>query len=100
MLNIKHKIAKRSNRRGAIIPMFALLLPLLLIFCGFAVNLAYMQVVNTELKIATDAGAHAGGRAMSVAQDDTTLTTPEKRDLAIEMGTNLAQQIVLSLIHI
>ena len=94
MLNIKHKIAKRSNRRGAIIPMFALLLPLLLIFCGFAVNLAYMQVVNTELKIATDAGAHAGGRAMSVAQDDTTLTTPEKRDLAIELGTNLAQQIV------
>ena len=94
MLNTKHKIAKQSDRRGAIVPMFALLLPLLIIFCAFAVNLAYMQVVNTELKIATDAGAHAGGRAMSVAQDDTTLTTPEKRDLAIEMGTNLAQQIV------
>ena len=94
MLNTKHKIAKQSDRRGAIVPMFALLLPLLIIFCAFAVNLAYMQVVSTELKIATDCAAHAGGRAMSVAQDDETLTTPEKRDLAIESATALAQQIV------
>ena len=94
MLDTKHKIAKQSDRRGAIVPMFALLLPLLIIFCAFAVNLAYMQVVSTELKIATDCAAHAGGRAMSVAQDDETLTTPEKRDLAIESATALAQQIV------
>ena len=94
MLNTKHKIAKQSDRRGAIVPMFALLLPLLIIFCAFAVNLAYMQVVSTELKIATDCAAHAGGRAMSVAQDDETLTTPEKRDLAIESATAIAQQIV------
>ena len=94
MLNTKHKIAKQSDRRGAIVPMFALLLPLLIIFCAFAVNLAYMQVVSTELKIATDCAAHAGGRAMSVAQDDDTLTTPEKRELAIESATAIAQQIV------
>ena len=94
MLNTKHKIAKQYDRRGAIVPMFALLLPLLIIFCAFAVNLAYMQVVSTELKIATDCAAHAGGRAMSVAQDDETLTTPEKRDLAIESATAIAQQIV------
>ena len=94
MLNTKHKIEKQYDRRGAIVPMFALLLPLLIIFCAFAVNLAYMQVVSTELKIATDCAAHAGGRAMSVAQDDETLTTPEKRDLAIESATAIAQQIV------
>ena len=94
MLDTKHKIAKQSDRRGAIVPMFALLLPLLIIFCAFAVNLAYMQVVSTELKIATDCAAHAGGRAMSVAQDDETLTTPEKRELAIESATAIAQQIV------
>ena len=94
MLNTKHKIAKQYDRRGAIVPMFALLLPLLIIFCAFAVNLAYMQVVSTELKIATDCAAHAGGRAMSVAQDDETLTTPEKRDLAIESATAIAHQIV------
>ena len=59
---------RRDARKGAIVPMFAILLPVLLIFCGFAINLAYMQVVTTELKIATDCAAHAGGRAMSVAQ--------------------------------
>ena len=87
-----HKIEKRSNRRGAVIPMFAILLPVLLIFCGFAINLAYMQVASTEMKIATDCAAHAGGRAMSVSQEDGTgLTLQERRDLAIAF---------LSLIHI
>lgn len=57
-----------SARRGAVLPLFTFLLPVLLIFCGFAINLAYMQQVSTELKIATDAAAHAGGRAMSLLQ--------------------------------
>ncbi|MEM9940267.1 MAG: VWA domain-containing protein [Planctomycetota bacterium] len=56
------------NRHGAIAPLFAVILPLLLIFAGFAINLAYMQLINTELKIATDATCHAGGRAMSLLQ--------------------------------
>lgn len=58
----------RVDRAGAIMPLFALLMPVLLIFAGFAVNLAYMQLISTELKIATDAAAHAGGRAMSLKQ--------------------------------
>lgn len=59
---------RRAHRRGALAPMFAVLLPLLLIFAGFAVNLAYMQMCSTELKVATDAACHAGGRAMSLRQ--------------------------------
>lgn len=55
-------------RHGAVLPLFAFLMPVLLIFCGFAINLAYMQMVTTDLKIATDAAAHAGGRAMSILQ--------------------------------
>jgi Flp pilus assembly protein TadG len=73
--------------------MFAILLPMLLIFCGFAINLAYMQVVSTELKISTDAAAHAGGRAMSVAQTNENLTTEQKRIAAIEAGIAKAQEI-------
>lgn len=89
-----HKIEKRSNRRGAVIPMFAILLPVLLIFCGFAINLAYMQVASTEMKIATDCAAHAGGRAMSVSQEDGTgLTIQERRDLAIAFGIEKAQEL-------
>ena len=61
---------RHLHRKGAIVPMFALFLPVLLIFAGFAINLAYMQLVSTELKIATDAAAHAGGRAMSLRQTD------------------------------
>jgi Flp pilus assembly protein TadG len=56
------------NRHGAIMPMFAFMLPVLLVLCGFAINLAYMQKVTTELKVATDSAAHAGGRAMSIHQ--------------------------------
>ena len=97
MFNTKLKIAKQANRRGAIIPLFAVLLPVLLIFCGFAINLAYMQVVSTELKIATDCAAHAGGRAMSVAQEDGTgLTLQERRDRAIALGIQKAEELAES----
>ncbi len=58
----------RESRRGAILPLFAILFPVMLILCGFAVNLAYLQLTTTELKAATDASAHAAGRAMSVHQ--------------------------------
>ena len=83
----------RHARKGAIVPLFGLLLPVLLVFCGFAINLAYMQVVTTELKIATDCAAHAGGRAMSIAQDDDSLTVRQKRDLAISEGIAKAREI-------
>ena len=84
---------KRNARKGAIVPLFAILLPVLLVFCGFAINLAYMQVVTTELKIATDCAAHAGGRAMSVAQDTPNLTAQQKRDLAVQTGINKATEV-------
>jgi Ca-activated chloride channel homolog len=66
--DFNHQSVRRSHRRGAVLPLFTFLLPVLLIFCGFAINLAYMQMVSTDIKIATDAAAHAGGRAMSILQ--------------------------------
>jgi Mg-chelatase subunit ChlD len=69
-------------RNGAILPLFAFLLPVLLIFCGFAINLAYMQMVSTDIKIATDAAAHAGGRSMSIEQST---------DAAIAKAEEIAQ---------
>ena len=61
--------ATNHSRRGAILPLFAVMLPVILILCGFAVNLAYLQLASTELKVATDASAHAAGRAMSIHQN-------------------------------
>jgi len=62
----------RSNhdkREGIIAPLFAFILPVLLIFSAFAINLSYMQLTTTQLKIASDASSHAGGRALSYHQD-------------------------------
>ena len=59
----------RRQRRAAVLPLFALLLPALLLLTGFAVNVAYMQLTRTELKVATDAAGKAGGRAFSEFQD-------------------------------
>ncbi|HEY6564701.1 MAG TPA: pilus assembly protein TadG-related protein, partial [Pirellulaceae bacterium] len=55
-------------RRGAVLPLFALMLPVLLILAGIAVNVSYMQLTRTELKVATDAAARAAGRAFSEYQ--------------------------------
>ena len=82
-LNVRKTLTKASRRRhGAIMPLFAVTLPLILIFAGFAINLAYMQLVSTELKIATDTAAHAGGRAMSIWQST---------DKAIEYAEQIIQ---------
>ncbi len=68
-LRIRHKSNLKQDRRtGAIVPLFAVMLPVILVFAGFAINLAYMQLASTQLKIATDAASHAGGRAMSIHQ--------------------------------
>jgi len=63
---MKSKIQR--NRKGAVLPLFALLLPVIMILCGFAINMAYMQLVATEMKITTDVTSHAAGRELSEAQ--------------------------------
>ena len=64
-----HNTSPGASRRGAVIPLFAVLLPAILILCGVAINIAYMQLTRTELKIASDAAARAAGRGLSEFQD-------------------------------
>jgi Mg-chelatase subunit ChlD len=59
-----------------------MILPALFILASMAINIAYMQLVSTQMKIASDTCAHAGGRAMSIEQ-----TT----DAAIAMAQEVAQ---------
>jgi len=59
-------ISGRTTRRGAILVLLALMLPITLILAAFAINLAYMELNRTELQIATDAAARAGGRDLLV----------------------------------
>jgi hypothetical protein len=57
-----------QQRRGAIIVLFALMLIVVLIFAAWMINLAYLHMVRTELRTATDAGARAAGRTLSLTQ--------------------------------
>jgi len=47
------------------LPLIALLLPVLIIFLGFSVDLAYMQNTRLELRAVTDAAARAGATKLS-----------------------------------
>ncbi len=60
----------RRSRRGAILPLVALLLPVMLILASFAINLAYMELTRTELRIASDAATRACGYALMSTGDD------------------------------
>ena len=59
-------------RQGATLVLIAILLPVLFILAGFAINLSYLQLVQTETQIATDAAASAAGKvfAMTGSQAD------------------------------
>lgn len=60
--------ARRADRRGSVLGLVAVLLPVLVILAAFCINAAQMQLTRTELMVATDAAAKAGGRALSEMQ--------------------------------
>ena len=47
------------------LPLIAVLLPVLIVFLGFSVDLAYMQNTRLELRAVTDAAARAGATKLS-----------------------------------
>ena len=57
------------QRRGAMLVMIALLLPLFLATAAFSVDIAYMHLVRTELRRSTDAAARAAADGLSRYQD-------------------------------
>ncbi len=57
-------LMKGRTRRGAMLPLIAILLPVMLILAAFAINVAYMQMVRTELRAATDAAAQAATQTL------------------------------------
>lgn len=59
---MRHRI---ERRRAAILTLFVLLLPVLLILLGFSVDSAYMQLVETEIRVATDNAARAAADTLS-----------------------------------
>ncbi len=48
--------------------LIAICLPLCIIMAAFAIDVAWMQLVRTELRTSTDAAARAGAKELSLAQ--------------------------------
>jgi Ca-activated chloride channel homolog len=62
----KKFVGKRTAvRRGTILVMTAVLMVVIMTMVAFSVDVAYMQLVRTELRIANDAAAKAGTLALS-----------------------------------
>lgn len=54
--------------------LIAVCLPLCIIMAAFAIDVAWMQLVRTELRTATDSAARAAAKQLSLAQNTTTAT--------------------------
>jgi len=50
--------------------LMAVTLPLIIIMAAFAIDVAWMQLVRTELRTATDAASRAGAKTLSLSQDE------------------------------
>jgi Flp pilus assembly protein TadG len=77
MRKYSHK-NRRKATRGAMLVLVAVCLPLCVIMAAFAINVAWMQLVRTELRTSTDAAARAGAKELSLAQSTTVARTASK----------------------
>ncbi len=50
--------------------LMAVTLPLIVMMAAFAIDIAWMQLVRTELRTATDAASRAGAKTLSLSQDE------------------------------
>src|SRR5438552_18022242 len=61
---MRHFRNKEARRRGAVIPLFAILLIPLLGMLAFSIDIGYIVLVRTELQTVADAAALAGAEKL------------------------------------
>lgn len=69
MRYLLHRPRRDRQRRGAILVLVAILIPVFAIMAAFSVDVAWMQLARTELRTATDAAARAGAKTLSMEQN-------------------------------
>jgi len=72
----------RTDRTGAILPLFAIMLPIVILLTGFALYISWTQLLRSELRTATDFAARAGAKILSENQ-----STQEAIAAAIETAS-------------
>lgn len=66
---------RRAERRGGIVVLVAILMTVLVTLSVFAINLVYMEITRTELRIACDAAAKAAIVRLGSTQSQSTART-------------------------
>ena len=83
-----------GDRRGAILPMFAGFIPLILAIGAFAINVAWMSLVDSEMQIASDTAARAAGTEFTRTQS--LLSTQNRAKQAIQQNKVGGRVLTLS----
>lgn len=83
-----------ASRDGAVIPLFAIMLPVILILAAFAINIAYMELNRTEMYIASDAASRAAGREFALTNSQSNAMS--KGRLATLLNTVGGKPLLLS----
>ncbi len=86
MICLNGKLA-RNTRRAAILTLFVMVLPVMLVMLGFSVDMAYMQLVQSEMRLASDNVAR-------IAADN--LSSFENESQAIAKGKEVAEQFTVA----
>ena len=68
-IRARGSLRRSGRRRGTILVLTALLIPVLFLLSAFVINIAYLQLSKTELMVATDASARTASRALSEYQN-------------------------------
>lgn len=71
-----------KNRRGGILPLMAVMLPVILTIVAFAINLAYCELSRTEMFVAADSASRAAGREFALTGNQNAAITAGKNAAA------------------
>ena len=66
----KRRLKKAGKRQGAMLVLIAITLIIFVVALVFSIDVAYMQLVRSQLRAAADAAARAGAQTLSTAQDE------------------------------
>ena len=83
MLLAKIRLRSPSNRRGAMLVLVAVTLIIFVVAMVFSIDVAYMQLVRSQLRAAADAAAKAGAQALTSEQNDQAAVT-KAQDVAAQ----------------
>ena len=92
--------SRTSRRRGAALILILVMLAVILVMAAITIDFAYIQLVRTEMRSATDAAAKAGAEALSRTEDKQQAREAAVRYAALNTVGGLPLQIRESDVHI